>query len=312
MDQSQTKRYVFGPVPSRRLGRSLGVDLVPINACSFDCIYCQLGRTGAKTTQRDEYAPLDRVVSDLRECLTRSPRPDYITLSGSGEPTLYGRLGELIEAIKTLTPIPVAILTNGSLFSDPQVRVQCNQADLVLPSLDAGDEQTFLTVNRPAADISFDGYVEGLRQFCRQRTCAVWLEVFVLSGINDSPRQMNRIRNIVDTLRVDRVQLNTAVRPTAEGYAMAVAQDTLEQLAGLFDPPAEIIADFPHEEALGPELLDTEAIVEMLRRRPCRAQDISAGLALSLPAVIKGLEHLQRDGQVRQVDREGQTYFVAG
>ena len=170
--------YVFGPVPSRRLGRSLGVDLVPHKTCSYDCIYCQLGATTCKTTERKEWVPLDDVLEQLKAKL--STAPDYITLSGSGEPTLYSRAEELIDRIKAMTDVPVAVLTNGSLLWQEEVRRQFMKADLVIPSLDAGDEGMFRLVNRPHEDVTFERMLAGLVDFRREFRGAYWLEVFVL------------------------------------------------------------------------------------------------------------------------------------
>ncbi|MCK4625431.1 MAG: radical SAM protein, partial [Phycisphaerae bacterium] len=170
--------YIFGPVPSRRLGRSLGVDLVPFKTCSYDCIYCQLGRTTNKTIQRKEWVPLDDVVAELKTNL--SSQPDYITLSGSGEPTLYSRTGELIDRIKAVTDVPVAVLTNGSLLWNQEVCAQLMNADLIVPSLDAGDEMMFRAVNRPHEDISFEKMLKGLIEFRREYQGQYWLEVMFL------------------------------------------------------------------------------------------------------------------------------------
>ncbi len=304
-------KYIFGPVPSRRLGRSLGVDLVPAKTCSFDCVYCQIGRTSMHATLRKQYVPFEQVLRELVEALAGPVRPDYVTLSGSGEPTLYSRLGELIDAVGGICDIPVAVITNASLFSDPQVRYECNKAYLVLPSLDAGDQALFMKINRPAEGIVFDQFIDGLKQFCLERTCKVWLEVFVLAGINDTPEQMQRIRSITEQLNVDRVQLNTAIRPAAEDYALAVDAELLCKLAGMFDPAAEVIAEFPHDQSIAGDLADAQAILQMLRRRPCRVQDISAGLAVSLPCAVKMLDCLKEAGKVRSVRRAGQVYYVA-
>ena len=173
---------IFGPVPSRRLGRSLGVDLVPFKTCTYNCIYCQLGRTTNRTLERHEWVPLDDVLGELETKL--ATQPDYITLSGSGEPTLYSRTGELIERIKSLTDVPVAVLTNGSLLWDADIRSQLMDADLVIPSLDAGDGAMFQAVNRPHEDISFEEMLSGLIEFCRQFRGQYWLEVMFLAGHN--------------------------------------------------------------------------------------------------------------------------------
>ena len=172
--------YVFGPVPSRRLGRSLGVDLVPFKTCSYDCIYCQLGRTSCKTVERKQWVPLDDVLAELKEKL--STRPDYITLSGSGEPTLFWRTGELIDRIKAMTDVPVAVLTNGSLLWCKDVRDQLTNADLVIPSLDAGDQSMFRAVNRPHEDISFERMLDGLIAFRKAFGGQYWLEIMLLAG----------------------------------------------------------------------------------------------------------------------------------
>ena len=164
--------YIFGPVPSRRLGRSLGVDLVPAKTCSFDCIYCQAGRTTCKTIERKEWVPLDTVLAELKEKI--ASQPDYITLSGSGEPTLFSRIAELIQIIKDLTDIPVAIITNGSLLWLPEVRRELLQADLILPSLDAGSEEVLKKINRPHPQITFARFLEGLIKLRRESQGAYW------------------------------------------------------------------------------------------------------------------------------------------
>ncbi|NPV49511.1 MAG: radical SAM protein, partial [Armatimonadetes bacterium] len=156
---------VFGPVPSRRLGHSLGIDLVPYKTCTYDCIYCQLGPTTCQTVTRTEYVPLAEVVAEMSDRLAQGVQADYITLSGSGEPTLYSRLGEVVAALKAMTAVPVAVLTNGSLLSEPEVRAALAEADLVVPSPDAGDDATFQRVNRPHTAINFADMVDGLREF---------------------------------------------------------------------------------------------------------------------------------------------------
>ncbi|NMC21094.1 MAG: radical SAM protein, partial [Thermogutta sp.] len=167
-------KHIFGPVPSRRLGRSLGVDLVPFKTCSYDCIYCQLGRTTCKTIERKTWVPLELVLEELEEKL--HTRPDYITLSGSGEPTLFSPLDKLIEGIRALTDIPIVALTNGSLLSDSDVQAALLPADLVIPSLDAGNEAAFQLVNRPHEDLAFDRMLEGLVAFRRRFPKEYWLE----------------------------------------------------------------------------------------------------------------------------------------
>ena len=214
MNKLDTFKYVFGPVPSRRLGRSLGVDLVPFKSCSFDCVYCQVGRTTDKTLERREFVPLDDVLAEVERKLAGDVFPDYITMSGSGEPTLYSRLGELIRGIKARAEVPVAVLTNGSLLSDPAVREELLAADLVVPSLDAGGEALYRRVNRPHIDATYEKLVEGLIAFREAYENALWLEVFLLGSITDD--EARALAETASRVNPDRIQLNTVARPPAE------------------------------------------------------------------------------------------------
>ncbi len=291
-------KYVFGPVPSRRLGRSLGVDLIPFKSCTFDCLYCQLGPTERTTVAREDSAPVEGVMDELKEKL--STHPDFITLSGSGEPTLYLRIGELIDAVHGATKIPVAVITNGSLLSDREVRRQLLKADVVLPSLDAGDERTFRAVNRPHESISFEQTVHGLVTFRKEYGGQYWLEVLLLAGITDTPERVRKIAEIAKRIGPDRVQLNTCVRPGADPSARMVDRRRLLQLARLFSPEAEVIADYPSAFSDEADTADREAILEMLARRPCTAADVAAGLAIHPTDAIKALDELTREGLVEE------------
>ncbi len=301
--------YVFGPVPSRRLGRSLGLDLVPFKTCTYDCVYCQLGRTTHKTVERREWVPLDDVIEELRGSLPS--RPDYITLSGSGEPTLYSRLDELIERIHALTDVPVAVLTNGSLLWDPEVRAQIAAADLVVPSLDAGDESLFQAVNRPHPYISFAQMLAGLVAFRREYQGPIWLEAFILGGYTAIPAEARRIVDHARDIRPDRVQLNTVTRPPAEEFAVAVDRARMEEIATYFDPPAEVVADYRGVHAL-PEFGATRAaVLDMLARRPCSLEDIVEGLGAHRNEILKYVEELDGEGLLDKRRVDGRLYFSA-
>jgi len=299
--------YIFGPVPSRRLGRSLGVDLVPFKTCTYDCIYCQLNRTTSKTAERREWVPLDGVLKELRDKLPT--KPDYITLSGSGEPTLYSCLGELIEGIRAMTDIPIAALTNGSLLWQPELRRQLMNADLVVPSLDAGDSAMFHAINRPHPSISFETMLQGLIDFRREYKGAYWLEVFLLAGHNIIQSDLQRIVDCVKRIKPDRVQLNTATRPTAEEYAYRVDQSRLEKICHLFDPLAEVIADYHGVHEQNDFKSGNESILEMILRRPCSIGDISDGLSMHRNEVIKYVENLVAQGQAESSIVNGQIYY---
>ncbi len=286
--------FVFGPVPSRRLGRSLGVDLVPLKTCSYDCIYCQLGRTTSKTIERREWVPLNEVLAELKDKLAL--RPDYITLSGSGEPTLYSRLGELIEGIRSLTDVPVAVLTNGSLLWQEEVRAQIAHAHLVIPSLDAGSETVFQAVNRPHPSISFEQMLQGLIAFRKEFKGEYWLEVFFLAAQNAIDSEANRMIECARRIGPDRVQLNTATRPAAEEYAYRVSPKRLAELAARFDPPAEVIADYRGVHAQANFQAEAQSVLEMIQRRPCSLEDVASGLSIHRNEAIKHLEELVSEG----------------
>ena len=301
--------HIFGPVPSRRLGRSLGVDLVPFKTCSYDCIYCQLGRTTCKTLQRKEWVPLELILRELEEKL--DTQPDHITLSGSGEPTLFTPIDKLIDGIRALTDIPVAVLTNGSLLGSEEVQRELCGADLVIPSLDAGDDATFRLVNRPHEAVSFERMLAGLVAFRRRFRGQYWLEVFLLGGYTTFERELADIRHCVDRIQPDRVQLNTVTRPPAENHAIAVPRTQFEEIAATFSPPAEVIAEF--HAAAGAEVGQSgrEEILQLLRRRPCSIEDIAGGLGMHRNEVLKSVEHLNTEGLVEGSQVAGKSYYRA-
>jgi len=286
------EEHIFGPVPSRRLGRSLGVDLVPHKVCTFDCVYCQVGRTTRKTTSREAFVPVETLMAELGEKLKRVPRPDYITLAGSGEPTLHSDLGAIIEGIHGITDVPVSVLTNGSLLYEPEVRAACARADLVLPSLDAGDDATFQRINRPAAGLTLARVVDAMIAFRRRFDGQIRLEVFLVAGVNSGPAQVQKIGALADKIEPDRIQLNTAVRPTADADIKPLTEAELGAACELLGPRAEVIADFPavHEE---PEFsARADEVLAMIRRRPVTLEDIAGGLGIHPAEVSKYVAEL--------------------
>jgi wyosine [tRNA(Phe)-imidazoG37] synthetase (radical SAM superfamily) len=302
------KKYLFGPVPSRRLGLSLGVDIVPLKTCTQNCLYCQLGLDATQTLERKIYAPINDVLVEIRSRIQAGLKADHITISGSGEPTLHLELGRLIDEIHHLTSIPVAVITNGSLFWRQDVRTDCARADVVLPSLDAGDEQTFRTLNQPHKDINFAKFVEGLCQFRLQYPGPIWLEVFLCRGINTDNKSIENIKKIIDRIKPDKVQLNTAVRPTAHAHIQAVEPDLMADIAKRLGREAEVIADFPAEKTgLGGG--DALSVLEMLRRRPCSVEDLCSGLGMRLEIVQKIVTHLVYTGQIIPENRGEKTYY---
>lgn len=305
-------QYVYGPVPSRRLGRSLGVDLVPFKTCTCDCVYCQLGRTTAKTTERREYVPVGDVLSELREKLASGGPCDYIGLAGSGEPTLHSGIGTILREVKRMTKVPVAVLTNGTLLWKDEVQEELMEADLVMPSLDAGDERLFRWVNRPHEDISFDRMVAGLVSFTRRFRGEVWLEVLLIDGVTGFPSHVERIAALVGEIAPARVQLNTVSRPPAELFAHPVPEARLHALASLFPGRVEVLAASQGTgPAKGPAPGTSEVeILTLLRRRPCTAGDVAEGLGIHLNEVLKHLDRLRVNGLVNAVAAGGRSYYT--
>lgn len=307
---------IFGPVPSRRLGFSLGVDLVPFKTCSLDCVYCQIGSTGKTVLKREEYAPVGEVLEELEAKLEAGGRIDWITLSGSGEPTLNSEIGRLIPRIKEITRIPVAVLTNGTLLGLEEVSKALAAADLVVPSLDAGTEEVFARINRPHPGITLDGLTGGIARFTAGYSGRVWLEVMLLPGINDSEVELEAIAGRIRRIHPDRVQINTAVRPAAEAGVAALGPGELERarlfLGARVSPvPVEIVAGFSGKRAGASDRDLVGEIAGYLKRRPATVEDLAAVFGLHRQEAIKYLGRLKDSGKIREIFSGGEKFFAA-
>ena len=303
------KKYFYGPVPSRRLGRSYGVDIVPFKVCTLDCVYCQLGKTTDRTIKRKDYGPIEPILAELRETLAEGLEADFITIAGSGEPTLNLRLGELIDGIKKITDIPVAILTNGTLLYKEDVRADCANADVLMPSLDAGDEQTFQRINQPHRDISIENLISGLCAFRDEFAGRIWLEVFFVEGLNTDAEQIAKIRDAIELIRPDKIQLNTAVRPTAEADIMKLDAEKLQAIAARLGPKCEVVADFSLSHHGKPFGNKAEDVLSILKRRPCSLNDICSGLGIGRNEALKYVTGLEHKGIIHSEKKDGRIFF---
>jgi wyosine [tRNA(Phe)-imidazoG37] synthetase (radical SAM superfamily) len=289
--------HLFGPVNSRRLGLSLGVDLVPPKTCTFDCIYCEVGRTTDLTLQRRPYAA-DAIIQEVGDYFRQAHRaPDFITLAGSGEPTLNAEIKKIITAIKQATDIPVAVLTNGALLHQAEVRQALDQAEVVLPSLDAAQEETFRRINRPIAGLSVAMLLSGLKAFRREYRGQIWLEVMVLKGINDNEAELDSLKQALAAIAPDKIQLNTAVRPVVDASAGPLNREEMESIAAYLGEKAEVIAASEQSSPGGAGATD-RALMEMLARRPMTARDLATALGLPLPQMEKRLHRLKNAGLI--------------
>ena len=301
-------RYVFGPVPSRRFGRSLGIDLTPHKTCSLDCVFCQLGRTGQQTLARKKHVPTSDVITEIRHWLRSDGKADYLTLSGSGEPTLHAAFGEVLTFLRS-QPVPAALLTNGTLLSLPEVRASAALAQVVKVSLSAWDQKSFEWVNRPHRRLRFETVVDGMKRFRSAYDGQLWIEVFMLAGINAMPADVEKIARLCRQIRPDRIHLNTIVRPPAEVFAAAVPSAQLEALTTLFDPPARIASGFNGQPSRTTEAGTTD-ILAMLQRRPCTIKQIKAAYGLHINQVSKILGELMQNNLIRADLRNREIYYT--
>ena len=314
------RRYTFGPVPSRRLGLSLGVDVVPYKLCTLDCLYCELGPTTDPGVTRGEHAPPDQVLAELRQVLEHGPTPEWITFSGSGEPTLHLRLGEMITAVKADTAIPVAVLTNGTLLWDPVVQRDLSLTDLVVPSLDAGSEETFRRVNRPTMPgLTLEILVSGIAAFTEGFPGQVWLEVLLLDGSGSEPRELELLAGHIRRIRPHRVQLGTLARPPAHAAARPMEAEQLEEVQRQLQ---EQVGEIPVEGMLPPRhqapdaaagtpaaASAAESVLAYLRRRPGTVEDLATSLGQSVPEIEEILHRPSLDRRLRRRTTGGQVYL---
>ncbi|SCL76714.1 molybdenum cofactor biosynthesis protein A [Methanoculleus chikugoensis] len=302
-------RHLFGPVPSRRLGVSLGVDLVPQKTCAYNCVYCECGRTTDLTCERREYVPTGRVIAELDNFLAKGPDLDYVTFAGSGEPTLHSGIGEIIAFIKDRHPrYRVAVLTGSALLADPDVRAALMRADLVVPSLDAVSEEVFSRINRPSPGITAERVLAGLLDFAREYPGEVWLEVFIVPGINDTEEEIRLLKDAVAAINPHRVQVNTLDRPGTDIRVRPAAPGRLARIAAVLG--GEVIGAACTDRALPPVSGDlAETILATIRRRPCTPGDLAALLGIRPAEVAKHLRVLESGGLIEPVREERGVFY---
>ncbi|MCL7489570.1 MAG: radical SAM protein [Desulfobulbaceae bacterium] len=323
--------HIFGPVNSRRLGRSLGIDLLPRKICNFDCIYCEVGPTTNLTCERKEYVPTAAIIAEIDEYCSdprRMDLVDVVTVTASGEPTLHSGLGRILQHLKEMTGKPVAVLVNGTNLDNPEVVVDLCRADVVVPSLDSALEKSFRRLNRAALCIDLQAMIDGLVNFSRVFSGELWLEVLIAEGINDTPEDLEAIAAVISRMKLTRVQLNTVVRPPLEKFARPVSPERLAEIARSFSllpgvPMVEVIAhgasifekgaDIGENKAKFRFLRDEELIeniLQMLQRRPCTAVDINRTFMLNGPGKVEQLlEPLVQAGTIEKRLYNGKEYY---
>ncbi len=305
-------KYLFGPVNSRRFGRSLGIDLLPAKVCTMNCVYCECGETDVCTDEDQEYVPTEAVMRELDAYLSDSPQLDAITFAGSGEPTLHSGIGEIIDFIKKKYPhYRVVVLTNGSLLWRDDVRAGILHADVIVPSLDAISQEVFAKINRPLKQLDPQRIIEGLVKLRKEFVGQIYLEVFIVPHINDSSQELTLIRDAALRIRPDAVQLNTLDRPGAVKELETADRTLLEFVRDFFKPlPVDIIGG-PGNVIQHSKSADVDAVLALIRRRPSTKQDIIAGLGISAENVEWLLDELLRKGIIaRKKGDRGEFYYA--
>ena len=300
-------RYVYGPVPSRRMGLSVGIEPIPAQTCNYSCVYCQLGRTRHMTNTRKQFFDPEEILEELKTYLTSVKTYDVVTLVGDGEPTLYAGLGDLLRGIKGLTDKPVAVITNGALLYDPQLRRELSEADLVLPSMDAPDRETFKKINRPHGSISYEAVMEGLKLFAESFKGQLWIEIMLVKGLNDSDKALEAFKGMLDRIPHDKVFINAPVRPPAEADVEipdgAVIERFSRELGAL-----SINHLTAHTFSSGIED-DYEAVLSIIARHPMNQHEIASFIESRQGAPESVLDRLNGDEAVAKLAYKGYTTY---
>ncbi len=301
-------RTVYGPVPSRRLGRSLGVSPIPRKTCTYSCVYCQLGRTSTLTTQRRSFFPKEDVVGEIASSLPDSGA-EYITFAGDGEPTLCKDLGWLVGQCKAQFGIPVAVITNGSLLDRPQVRADLMEADVVMPSLDAGSAALFRRINRPHKSVTYDKVLEGLVAFRREYHGRLWVEVMLVRGLNDSPESLDDLKHALDRVAPDQVHLTMPIRPPAEKWVQMPAPSSVHAARDILGRGHEVVGYESGTFGTSAPARPEEAIMEICLRHPLREEQAEQiAQRLGAPDVVASLVAA---GELMRVAHAGKHYLIA-
>jgi wyosine [tRNA(Phe)-imidazoG37] synthetase (radical SAM superfamily) len=307
-------KYVFGPVPSRRLGQSLGIDTIPLKTCNWNCVYCQLGRTQPLVNERKEYYPSDEILAEVREALaTHKPGGiDWVTFVGSGEPLLHAGIGGLIQQVKGLTDLPVAVITNGSLLYLPEVRQELAAVEAVLPSLDAGTAELYRQINRPHPEITFERLVEGLVAFREEYRGKLWIEVMLVRGLNDTPQALWEIAEVLQRIRPDAVHLNLPTRPPAETWVQPPRKESLMYALAILGNIAEVIHPAEGSFDLSGYENPVDAVIGIITRHPMRQEELERTLSRWTPGqVSQALADLTASGRAQVIERYGVRFWSA-
>ncbi|MGE3063262.1 MAG: radical SAM protein [bacterium] len=303
-------KYLFGPVPSRRLGYSLGIDLVPHKTCTFDCIYCEVGKTTNLTVERQDFNNADEIIKETVDFISSyTGRIDFITFTGSGEPTLNIKLGYIAREIRKATKIPLALITNTALFNLEEVRKDAMEFDVILPSLDSVTEESFKAVNKPHRSINLESVIEGLMKFAGEYKGKILLEILFVKGMNDSDKEIMALRRILEKIHVDKIQINTVVRPPAYSSAKPIDEADRERIKNLLGDKVEVELAFTPGNVKKSNANEDD-VKRLLMRRPCTYEQISSALGILSDELNSIIEKLEINNSIR-VEKFGEEFYYS-
>lgn len=307
-------KYVYGPVPSRRLGQSLGIDTIPLKTCNWNCVYCQLGRTVPLTNKRLEYFPSKDILAEVKTVLAghQPGEIDWVTFVGSGEPTLHSGIGWLIQEVNSLTDLPVAVITNGSLLYLPRVRRDLTGADVVMPSLDAGTADLYRQINRPHPEVTFERLVDGLTAFRQEYSGKLWIEAMLVRGLNDTEPALRDIAATLRRIQPDEVHINLPTRPPAETWVRPTNEEGLMRARAILGNIATVVHPAEGSFDLSGYETAVEAIIGIITRHPMREEELERTLDRWAPGRVREvLADLEASDQAQVVERYGMRFWSA-
>ncbi len=309
--QEHSFKYVFGPVPSRRLGRSLGISPIPRKTCNFTCIYCQLGRTPNFTNTRVVFFPPEDIVKEVQKALLITKEIDYITIVGDGEPTLYAGLGTLINRLKKQTSFPIAVITNGALLCREDVRHDLLNADIILPTLDAPTENLFRIINRPHKELDLKKIVQGMKQFREEYKGQLWVEVMLVKGKNDTPEILSKIKDIIDSIGFDKVFINVPIRPPAESWVKIPDPEVLLEAQKILSAESISLYETSDVTSIDKTAPPEQNITEIAQRHPLREDQVYSLLkTFSQNDVENLLLRMEKEGKIKSVIYNNRRFFI--
>ncbi|MHA1784739.1 MAG: radical SAM protein [Candidatus Helarchaeota archaeon] len=303
-------KHVFGPVPSRRLGSSLGIDPIPSKTCNFGCVYCQLGATTNKTNDRKSFFPPDEILNEIKEALDNtSQKIDFITVLASGEPLLYLDIGYLIKEIKKISELPTCLITNGALIAEKSVQDEILEFDVLMPTLDAGNEKTFLKINRPHYKVKFEKMIEGFISFRMKYSGQIWMEVMLIKDVNDTPIELQQIKEKLNFIKPDRVYINVPIRPPAEPWVKIPSEESLKLAKDILGAYKNISEIESGEFSLHSSNFEDE-LLSIIRRHPLRDEQIIETFSnLTIEQIHENLKKLESNNKIQKINYQGRIFY---